>query len=170
MGNSTSDLEVGGINPDFDGMGLKMAAKRNSLGWSLEKAAAKSGVSASTIGRLELGQVKAPSAASIIMLCSAYGCSMDELFELDIPDAPDREPTHTAFLEAENEELKTLLRRVRKQKHQLTVAFVAIALLIIGWFVLIDGPNGDIGLIRYVTAFGDGGAIPAWFGALGAML
>lgn len=170
MGNSTSDLEIGGINPDFGGMGAKLANKRNALGWSLEKAAAKSGVSASTIGRLELGQIKAPSAASVILLCQAYGCSMDVLFELNLPDAPDKEPTHTAFLETENAELKETLRRVRKQKHQLTVAFVVVTLLIIAWFVLIDGPNGDFGIIRYVTAFGDGSAFPAWAAMLGATL
>lgn len=170
MGNSTSDLEIGGINPDFGGMGAKLANKRNALGWSLEKAAAKSGVSASTIGRLELGQIKAPSAASVILLCQAYGCSMDVLFELNLPDAPDKEPTHTAFLEAENAELKDSLRRVRKQKHQITVAFVAVTLLIIAWFVLIDGPNGDFGIIRYATAFGGHSSAPAWMGVLGAML
>lgn len=170
MGNPLSDTEIGGINPDFDGIGARLAAKRNALGWPLEKAAAKSGVSVSSISRLELGQVKSPSAASVVMLCRAYGCSLDALFDIELPPEADKEPTHTAFLEAENAELKESLRRVRKQKHQITVAFAVVCLLIIAWFVLIDGPNGDIGLIRYVTAIGGTGSVPAWVGMLGAML
>lgn len=170
MENLSSGAKIGGINPDFDGIGAKLAAKRNALGWPLEKAAAKSGVSVSTISRLELGQLKSPSAASIVMLCQAYGCSLDALFAVELPDEPDKEPTHTAFLEAENAELKETLRRVRKQKHQITAAFVVVTLLIIAWFVLIDGPNGDFGIIRYVTALGDGGAFPAWVALLGAMI
>lgn len=170
MGNSSSDLEVGGINPDFGGMGEKLSKKRNALGWSLEKAAAKSGVSASTIGRLELGQIKAPSAASIVMLCQAYGCSMDVLFELSVPNAPDKEPTHTAFLEAENAELKDTLRRERRKRSLLTICFVVLALMITAWFVLIDGPNGDFGLIRYTASYFGSGGFPAWTAMLGAMV
>lgn len=170
MGNSSADLEIGGINPDFDGIGARLAEKRNALGWSLEKAAAMSGVSVSTINRLELGQIKAPTAASVVMLCKAYGCSLDALFALDIPESPDKEPTHTAFLEAENAELKESLRRERKKRSLLTVCFVVLALMITAWFVLIDGPNGNFGLIRYVTAFGGTGSIPAWVGMLGAMI
>lgn len=170
MGNSYADAEVGGITVAFDGIGARLAEKRNTLGWSLEKAAATSGVSVSSINRLELGQIKSPSAASIVMLCRAYGMDMNALFGVELPPEADAEPTHTAFLEAENAELKETLRRVRNQKHWLTVAFVLVTLMITAWFVLIDGPNGDIGLIRYVTALGGTGSVPAWVGMLGAML
>lgn len=148
----------------------KLAKKRDTLGWSLEKAAARSGVSVSTISRIEHGEFKKVAAVNIAALCQAYGCSMDALFAVDVADAPDKEPTHTAFLEKENAELKETLLRVRKQKHQITAAFVVVTLLTIAWFVLIDGRNGNFGLIRYAAAFGDGGALPAWVGLLGAML
>lgn len=170
MGNSSSDLEIGGISTSMDGIGSHLAAKRNALGWSLDKAAAMSGVSASTINRVELGQIKAPTAASIALLCRAYGYSMDALFDIQVPDAPDREPTHTAFLEAENAELKETLRRERKKRSLLTVCFVVLALLITAWFVLIDGPNGDFGLIRYTASYFGHGAVPAWMTMLGAMV
>lgn len=154
----------------YAGIYAKLAKKRDALGWSLEKAAAKSGVSVSTISRMENGGFKKVAAANVAALCQAYGCSMDALFAIDLPDSPDTEPTHMAFLEAENAELKESLRRVRNQKHWLTVAFVAVTLMITAWFVLIDGPNGDIGLIRYISAFSDGSSFPAWVEVLGAML
>lgn len=170
MGNSSAHLEIGGINTGMDGIGPHLAAKRNALGWSLDKAAATSGVSVSTINRIELGQIKAPTAASIALLCRAYGCSMDALFGIQVPDAQDREPTHTAFLETENAELKETLRRERKKRSLLTVCFVVLALMITAWFVLIDGPNGDFGLIRYTASYFGSSGFPAWTAMLGAMV
>lgn len=170
MGNTSSDLEIGGISTSMDGIGSHLAAKRNALGWSLDKAAAMSGVSASTINRVELGQIKAPTAASIALLCQSYGCSMDALFNIHVPDAPDKEPTHTAFLEAENTELKESLRRERKKRSLITVCFIVLALMIVAWFVLIDGPNGDFGLIRYTASYFGHGSTPAWMTMLGAMV
>lgn len=181
MGNSVSDLGTSDIIAEkyekYTGVSEKFAKKRNVLGWSLEKVAAMSGVSVSTLSRIERGDYKKLDVVNAAALCQAYGCSMDALFDIDVAEAPDKEPTHTAFLEKENAELKQTLaemgetlRRVRKQKHQITVAFVIVTLLIIAWFVLVDGPNGDIGLIRYAVAIGGHSSAPAWMGMLRTML
>lgn len=133
MGNSSADMEIGGINPAFDGIGAKMAAKRNTLGWPLEKAAAKSGVSVSTISRLELGQIKSPSAASIVMLCKAYGCSMDALFALDIPDTPDVERMHEAELELARAEGQ--LQVYKRNNSRLLVVCALLLPVVIGYLI-----------------------------------
>lgn len=133
MGKSSADLEIGGINTGMDGIGAKLAEKRNALGWPLEKAAAVSGVSVSTINRLELGQIKAPTAASIAMLCKAYRCSMDELFALAIPESPDVERMHEAEVELARAEGQ--LHVYKRNNSRLLVVCALLLPVVIGYLI-----------------------------------
>ena len=178
VGNPVPD--AGNLEIPAD-VGVQIAERRKALGWSLETAASKTGVSVSTLSRVENGAGRKLSVVVLVAVCRAYGLSMDALFAIEpapaaqadvmelghLREQRDGWTARNEFLRRENETLKAELRRERHKKSVITAAFVVVALLIILWFVLIDGPNGSFGLIRYISAAIDGGSVPvglpAWW-------
>ncbi|WP_142259538.1 helix-turn-helix domain-containing protein [Thermopolyspora flexuosa] len=74
----------------------RLARLREEHGWSLEELAGRTGVSRSTLSRLERGQIS-PTAALLNKLCAAYGRTMSRLLaevEQEPPRliAADRQP------------------------------------------------------------------------------
>jgi len=66
--------------PDADDLRLaaRLAELRGEHGWSLDELAQRSGVSRSTLSRLERAEIS-PTAAQLGRLCSAYGRTMSRL-------------------------------------------------------------------------------------------
>jgi len=74
----------------------RLARLREERGWSLDELAGRTGVSRSTLSRLERGQIS-PTAALLNKLCAAYGRTMSRLLaevEQEPPRliAADRQP------------------------------------------------------------------------------
>ncbi|GAA2626576.1 XRE family transcriptional regulator [Dactylosporangium fulvum] len=74
----------------------RLAELRTERGWSLDELAKRSGVSRSTLSRLERGEIS-PTAALLNKLCAAYGRTVSRLLAEVEPEPPqlvpaDRQP------------------------------------------------------------------------------
>jgi transcriptional regulator with XRE-family HTH domain len=61
-----------------DRLAIRAAELRDARGWSLDELAARTGVSRSTLSRLERGEIS-PTASLLGKLCTAYGWTMSRL-------------------------------------------------------------------------------------------
>ncbi|MEV4640508.1 XRE family transcriptional regulator [Actinoplanes sp. NPDC049548] len=69
-----------------DRLAARLAGLRVQHGWSLDDLAARTGVSRSTLSRLERGEIS-PTASLLGKLCTAYGWTMSRLLA-DVESAP----------------------------------------------------------------------------------
>ena len=72
-------------------LGLRLRAVRRSRGWTLDELAARAGMSASTLSRLESGKRQA-SLELLLPLTRQLGIRVDDLLSLDTPDPRVRRP------------------------------------------------------------------------------
>lgn len=133
MGNSLSGHENDGKFIGVDAIGARLVEKRHELGWSLEIAAAKSGVSVSTIGRMEQGQLKNPSAISLAMLAQAYGADLNELFAVTVEERPEVERMHEA--EVELARVEGQLQVYKRNNSRLLVVCALLLPVVIGYLI-----------------------------------
>jgi transcriptional regulator with XRE-family HTH domain len=75
-----------GTTPLDERLAARLAELRAQRGWSLDDLADRSGVSRSTLSRLERGEVS-PTASLLGRLCTAYGWTMSRLLA-DVESAP----------------------------------------------------------------------------------
>jgi transcriptional regulator with XRE-family HTH domain len=74
--------------PDLDSrLAARLAALRAERGWSLDMLADRSGISRTTLSRLERGETS-PTASLLGRLCTAYGRTMSRLIAETEADAP----------------------------------------------------------------------------------
>ena len=67
-------------------LATRLAALRAGRGWSMEELADRSGVSRSTLSRIERGETQ-PTAAVLNQICAAHGLTLSRLFS-DVETAP----------------------------------------------------------------------------------
>ena len=72
-------------------LGLRLRAVRRSRGWTLDELAARAGMLASTLSRLESGKRQA-SLELLLPLTRQLGIRVDDLLSLDTPDPRVRRP------------------------------------------------------------------------------
>lgn len=84
------------MSVDLDQLGPRLRAARTSRGWTLETLARRSGMSTSTLSRLESGKRQA-SLELLVPLTRQLGIRVDDLLQ---PDTPDPRVRRRAFRRA----------------------------------------------------------------------
>ncbi len=140
MGNTPSQGEFDGKFIGVEEIGARLTEKRHSLGLSLETVAAKSGISVSTLSRMEKGDLKNPSAISVAMLGQLYGADLNELFAVEYRQTPDAERAHaaelaTAVKEGELKAARVMADIYRKNYNRLLIVCALLLPVAIGYLI-----------------------------------
>ncbi|MEV8503954.1 XRE family transcriptional regulator [Actinoplanes sp. NPDC051475] len=133
-----------------DRLAARLAGMRVQQGWSLDDLAARTGVSRSTLSRLERGEIS-PTASLLGKLCTAYGWTMSRLLA-DVESAP------PAVVRAQeqavwHDDASGFTRRVVSPPHAGLRGEMIEAVLDPGADIAYDGP-GVPGLEQHVWILG----------------
>lgn len=127
-------------------------AEKKAQNVTIERLSAAADISQSTISRLLSGAIQSPSVYAVGRMCALLHISLDEYFEIDVPNAHALENEAlraAADSHARMEDIwKAAIAKKDKVIRWLIVAVVALALLSVGSYLIWDFTHTDWGFYR----------------------
>lgn len=127
-------------------------AEKKAQNVTIERLSAAADISQSTISRLLSGAIQSPSVYAVGRMCALLHISLDEYFEIDVPNAHALENEAlraAADSHARMEDIwKAAIAKKDKVIRWLIVTVVALALLSVGSYLIWDFTHTDWGFYR----------------------